>query len=42
MALVWLFLIPFMMRFRFTSAYDYLGYRFNPTARVLGIDTDAR
>ncbi len=37
MLIVWLFLIPFMMRFRFTSAYEYLEYRFNTTARRLGL-----
>ncbi|MFN5291333.1 MAG: sodium:solute symporter family transporter [Planctomycetia bacterium] len=29
--------IPFLMRFRFTSAYEYLGYRFNDSARRLGV-----
>ena len=29
--------IPFLMRFRFTSAYEYLGYRFDNTARKLGV-----
>lgn len=29
-------LIPFLMRFRFTSAYEYLGYRFGRPARRLG------
>ncbi len=37
MLIVWAFLIPFMMRFRFTSAYEYLEYRFNYTARALGL-----
>ena len=35
--IVWLFCIPFMMRFRFTSAYEYLEHRFGPTARLLGV-----
>src|SRR5262249_37390990 len=30
------FLIPFLMRFRFTSAYEYLGYRFGTPTRRLG------
>jgi SSS family transporter len=30
------FLIPFLMRFRFTSAYEYLGHRFGLPARRLG------
>ena len=29
--------IPFLMRFRFTSLYEYLGYRFGLAARVLGV-----
>ncbi|MSR32834.1 MAG: hypothetical protein EXR99_15165 [Gemmataceae bacterium] len=29
--------IPFLMRFRFTSAYEYLGYRFNTATRTLGV-----
>jgi len=37
MMLVWVFCIPFMMRFRFTSAYEYLEHRFGPTARQLGV-----
>ena len=35
MAIVWLFCIPFMMRFRFTSAYEYLEHRFGPGTRLL-------
>lgn len=34
--LVLYLLIPFLMRFRFTSAYEYLEYRFNLIARRLG------
>jgi len=33
---LWIF-IPFLMRFRFTSLYEYLGYRFGITARVVGV-----
>lgn len=29
--------IPFLMRFRFTSAYEYLGHRFDMSARRLGV-----
>ena len=29
--------IPFLMRFRFTSAYEYLGHRFDGNARKLGV-----
>jgi SSS family solute:Na+ symporter len=29
--------IPFLMRFRFTSAYEYLGHRFDANARKLGV-----
>lgn len=29
--------IPFLMRFRFTSAYEYLGWRFGPKTRTLGV-----
>ncbi|MBP90088.1 MAG: hypothetical protein CMJ64_25840 [Planctomycetaceae bacterium] len=36
MLIVWCFCIPFMMRFRYTSAYEYLGGRFGPSARRLG------
>ena len=36
MLIVWCFCIPFMMRFRYTSAYEYLGQRFGPRARRLG------
>ncbi len=36
MAVVWLVCIPFMMRFRFTSVYEYLEHRFGPRARTLG------
>ncbi|MCZ2340551.1 MAG: sodium/solute symporter [Bacteroidales bacterium] len=34
---VLLFFIPFLMRFRFTSLYEYLGYRFGLEARILGV-----
>ena len=37
MALVWLFCIPFMMRFRFTSAYEYLEQRFDKTVRRVAV-----
>lgn len=37
MAIVWLFCIPFMMRFRFTSAYEYLDHRFGRETRLLGV-----
>lgn len=37
MAVVWLFIIPFLMRFRFTSAYEYLEHRFGAAARLLGV-----
>jgi SSS family solute:Na+ symporter len=33
---VWVFCVPFMMRFRFTSAYEYLEHRFNYATRLLG------
>ena len=36
MAIVWGFCIPFMMRFRFTSAYEYLEHRFGTATRRLG------
>lgn len=29
--------IPFLMRFRFTSAYEYLGFRFDTRTRRLGV-----
>ncbi len=35
--LVWTISIPFMMRFHFTSAYEYLDARFGPTCRRLGV-----
>jgi SSS family solute:Na+ symporter len=35
--IVWGFCIPFMMRFRFTSAYEYLEHRFGYGARLLGV-----
>ena len=34
---MWLFCIPFLMRFRFTSAYEYLGHRFGVATRKLGV-----
>ena len=37
MAIVWLFCIPMLMRFRFTSIYEYLDYRFGRAARRLGV-----
>jgi SSS family solute:Na+ symporter len=37
MLLVWLVCIPFLMRFRYTSAYEYLGDRFGRGARLLGV-----
>lgn len=36
MAIVWIFCVPFMMSFRYTSAYEYLGDRFGSVARKLG------
>ncbi|MEZ6109623.1 MAG: sodium/solute symporter [Pirellulaceae bacterium] len=36
MAFVWLLCIPFMMRFKFTSAYEYLEHRFGDGSRRLG------
>jgi len=37
MVIVLLVVIPFLMRFRFLSAYEYLGYRFGPRTRRLGV-----
>lgn len=37
MAFVWLFCIPFLMRFRLTTAYEYLDLRFGPAARLTGV-----
>jgi SSS family solute:Na+ symporter len=37
MLFVWLVCIPFLMRFRYTSAYEYLGDRFGPAPRWLGV-----
>jgi SSS family solute:Na+ symporter len=37
MLLVWLVVIPFLTRFRYTSAYDYLQERFGTSAKLLGI-----
>jgi solute:Na+ symporter, SSS family len=34
---VWIFCVPFMMKFRFTSAYEYLEHRFGRAARKLGV-----
>ncbi len=34
--LVWSIFIPFMMRFRFTSAYEYLEHRFGRSSRRVG------
>ena len=37
MILVWAIILPFITRFRYTSAYEYLDERFGPPARVLGV-----
>lgn len=37
MVIVWVFCIPFMTGFRFTSAYEYLEHRFGSAARRLGV-----
>lgn len=37
MVVVWCLLIPFMMRFRYTSAYEYLGDRFGKSAQRFGV-----
>ncbi|MCE9604808.1 MAG: sodium/solute symporter [Planctomycetia bacterium] len=37
MALVWLVLIPFLTKLRYTSAYEYLGDRFGAATKWLGI-----
>ena len=37
MLIVFFFCIPFMMRFRFTSVYEYLEHRFGYPARLLGM-----
>ena len=37
MVVVLLVIIPFLMRFRFLSAYEYLGYRYGPLTRRLGV-----
>ncbi len=37
MVLVFVVCLPFMMRFRYTSAYEYLGDRFGSAARLLGV-----
>lgn len=37
MLIVWVFCIPFMMRFRYTSAYEYLGHRFGQTTRRIAL-----
>jgi solute:Na+ symporter, SSS family len=36
-AIVWAICIPFAMRFRFTSAYEYLEHRFDRRTRLLGV-----
>lgn len=36
MLFVYVVCIPFLMRFRYTSAYEYLEHRFGPAARRLG------
>jgi len=35
--LVWAVCIPFLMRFRFTSAYEYLEHRFGYATRLVGV-----
>src|SRR5262245_27782746 len=37
MVFVLVFFIPFLMRFRFTSAYEYLSIRFGPRTRWWGV-----
>jgi len=37
MFFVLFFFIPFLMRFRFTSAYEFLGVRFGPKTRWFGV-----
>ena len=37
MLIVFFICIPFMMRFRFTSAYEYLEHRFDYATRLLGV-----
>ena len=37
MVFVWLVCIPFLMRFRITSAYEYLGLRFGVATRRVGV-----
>src|SRR5262245_43801902 len=37
MIVVLLVIIPFLMRFRFVSAYEYIGYRFGPRTRTLAV-----
>jgi SSS family solute:Na+ symporter len=37
MVVVLLVFIPLLMRFRFVSAYEYLGYRFGPRTRRLAV-----
>ncbi len=37
MAFVFLVCVPFLMRFGYTSAYEYLGERFGPGTRLLGV-----
>jgi SSS family solute:Na+ symporter len=37
MLFVWFCCIPFLMRFRYTSVYEYLGDRFGSAARWLGV-----
>jgi len=36
MAVVWIFFLPFLMRFRYTSAYEYLEDRFGLASRRVG------
>ena len=36
MLFVFLVCVPFLMRFRYTTAYEYLGERFGPRTRLLG------
>ncbi|QDU95206.1 sodium:solute symporter family transporter [Lignipirellula cremea] len=37
LVVVWLFCVPFMMSFRYTSAYEYLGDRFGKATRWVGV-----
>jgi SSS family solute:Na+ symporter len=37
MIIVWVFCVPFMMRFHYTTAYEYLEHRFGYSTRKLGV-----